>query len=202
MAILQEKHSKDIQRLKRKRNQPLQTAATVPYLPGQGTPLIDLFKQELAVARQKLTSESLRHTSESSCDPVKQSYDSVNESRGPLKEVCDTGNTCGHRAGFDAFMTGYTFACYALNSCQQLLTRRIACSGDKPCSEKDSRPLQCIDDVASEISPDQLLEGLSLLKNCLNNRGQTPVRIAHSQYSKPSDAHRAVWGSLTQHLIS
>lgn len=165
-------------------------------------PLSELFKHELAVAKVNL----------SSCDPAKHSCDSV-------KESCDLDRSCGHRAGFDAFMTGFTFACFALNSCPQLNAHSThtlnthsthsKTGQDNPhtsTTPTDHLPTDELHTASPEscaepppLSPSQLLEGLSDMKNCLSNRGQpVPVRIAYSQFSKCSQGHRSSWKRLTQ----
>lgn len=109
------------------------------------TVLTELFQQDLEAARAKLTAP---------------------DSRKP---------SFGHRAGFDAFMTGHTFACYAVKQGQALL--------------------RSSEGVA--LSRETLMAGLSPMQNCLANRGRPiPMHIAKSHFAKTSAAHRT-----TQELI-
>ncbi len=118
------------------------------------------FKDELAAAKADLIRDQ-------SCD---------------LKS-CDLTSK-GHRAGFDAFMTGYAFACYCLNT---IVTDTP--TGDSPDKATPTN---------SEQSYDHLLSGMSQLRNCINNTGlATPIRIRKSQFSKPSEEHRIVWTRIT-----
>lgn len=111
------------------------------------TVLTELFQQDLEAARAKWTAPDSRKPSPS----------------------------FGHRAGFDAFMTGHTFACYAVKQSQALL--------------------RSSEGVA--FSRETLMAGLSPMQNCLANRGRPiPMHIAKSHFAKTSAAHRT-----TQELI-
>lgn len=110
------------------------------------TVLTELFQQDLEAARAKLIAP---------------------DSRKP---------SFGHRAGFDAFMTGHTFACYAVKHGQALLRS----------SEGGVASLR-----------ETLMGALSPMRNCLGNRGRPiPMHIAKSHFAKTSAAHRT-----TQELI-
>lgn len=133
---------------------------TTPHTERQ-TPhtLVELFQQELASARTKHGSKK----------------ESEMQSEG---DTMKTSISCGHRAGFDAFMTGYTFACYALNACTHIMS---------------SQP--------TSLTPDALTQALGQWRNCLSNRGSTPIKIATSQFSRPSEPHKTLWQTL-QHKTS
>ena len=102
------------------------------------TALTELFHQDLEAARAKLATTS---------NFQKPSF--------------------GHRAGFDAFMTGHTFACYAVSLAKDLPGARVEC-----CREA-------------------VMAGLRVMQNCLGNRGKPiPLQIAKSHFSKTSAAHQ------------
>lgn len=102
------------------------------------TALTELFHQDLEAARTKLATTS---------NSQKPSF--------------------GHRAGFDAFMTGHTFACYAVSLAKGLPDTSVEC-----CREP-------------------VMAGLRVMRNCLGNRGKPiPLQIAKSHFSKTSDGHR------------
>ena len=76
----------------------------------------------------------------------------------------------GHRAGFDAFMTGYTFAVYTTMLTQQ---------------------------PGAECSNDTMLSGVSKMRNCLANRGKgVPIQIAKSHFARTSEGHRRAWSRI------
>lgn len=102
------------------------------------TALTELFHQDLEAARAKLATTS---------NSQKPSF--------------------GHRAGFDAFMTGHTFACCAVSLAKDLPSTGVEC-----CREP-------------------VMAGLTVMQNCLGNRGKPiPLQIAKSHFSKTSAAHR------------
>ena len=73
----------------------------------------------------------------------------------------------GHRAGFDAFMTGYAFAFYVLKQ---------------------------LGDSSVGRSAESMLGGLAAMKNKLANRGKSvPLQIARSHFAKTSEGHRKAW---------
>ena len=92
--------------------------------------------------------------------------------RAKLVQRSNVHSSLGHRAGLDAFMTGYAFACYALHS---------STSGEKG-----------EDDIGR-------LAGLSEMRNCLPSRARTwkvPLHILKSQYTNTSATH-----SIAQHRM-
>ncbi len=73
----------------------------------------------------------------------------------------------GHRAGFDAFMTGFVFGCYALRA--------------DP-SPSPSPSLKRVD-----------LEGLAEVRNCLIRKATSsriPLRVVKSHFTKNSSTHQ------------
>jgi len=121
--------------------------------------LSEQFRDELAAAKANLLPDKPP-------DPTPKSCDEEWTEQAPMAQSASRG----HRAGFDAFMTGYIFASY----CQQ-----------------SSPP-------TADITHEQLLGGVAEFRNCINNTGlATPIRIGRSQYSKPSEHHRVVWTDLT-----
>ena len=103
------------------------------------TALTELFHQDLDAARTKLVTTS---------NFQKPSF--------------------GHRAGFDAFMTGHTFACYAVGQAKDLLPG-----------------------ASVECCREALMAGLRVMQNCLGNRGKPiPLQIVKSHFSKTSVAHQ------------
>lgn len=105
-----------------------------------------LFQSELATARAKLL------------EPQQQVKTSVRSS-------------LGHRAGFDAFMTGYALACYAMRS-------------------SDAKLAEDKDETGSDFP--QPLAGLADMKNCLPSRAKNwkvPLHILKSHFVKTSASH-------------
>lgn len=105
--------------------------------------LTSLFQHELTTARAKLTS-------------TKSSW------QGTEQNSREETPSYGHRAGFDAFMTGFAFACYALQSA-------------------DSADLS-----------GGYLGGLERMKNCLPSRPgnwRVPLYILKSHFVKTSSTH-------------
>ena len=150
--------------------------------------IADVFKRYLAAARANLK------------------WCSSNDTMKPRK------HSSGHRAGFDAFMTGYSFACYAMGSSGGQSTERghssTSMTEDKVCLEQTSNEMTsdestlAPDNVDSSISPGLLVgtplfEGLVDMKNCLSNRGRAmPMKVVHSRYTKTSEGHRAAWKKI------
>lgn len=166
VVIAQEERQVEVQQLKRKRArearegrkkrrseyESCQAQRSEDNTEQNGDKLVELFYTELEKAKAKLQDAS---TSEL------------------------TRPSFGHRAGFDAFMTGYTFTCYAL---------RLAKSSDLK--------------LLPPHSPtDTLLFGVRHLRGCLGNRGKdTPLRITKSHFAKPSKGYQATWEKLNEAL--
>lgn len=117
------------------------------------------FQRELATARANLNQSGLgQQAKESSINPrrCRPSY--------------------GHRAGFDAFMTAFAFACYAVQSSLKLV------------------------EEGGRVS----LEGLADVNNCLACRPRNrkfPLRIVKSHFTKTSATH-ATAGERMKRLVS
>ena len=164
--------------------------------------IANVFKRDLATARANLRQSSASDTMK----PRQRSS--------------------GHRAGFDAFMTGYTFACYALGSSGGQSTGRSHSTTSVTKSEeacpvtRKETPQELSSDISdasshnhadSALSPDNvdssisprllvgasLFEGLVDTRNCLSNRGRAlPMRVVHSKYAKTSEGHIAAWKKM------
>ena len=111
------------------------------------TNVIELFRDDFAAARAKLNGDT-----EKPVRPARQMF--------------------GHRAGSDAFMTGYAFGCYAvMDSC-----RTDVASGDELC-------------------------GLREMRNSLASRSATwkvPLQILKSKFVKTSSTHALAKGRRDQ----
>lgn len=134
-----------------------------------------LFVKELEAARLRVMTDSAPSTSSLSPSPKHSSHP---HNSSPTHHTPTTTSppshimrpSFGHRAGFDAFMTGHTFAYYAtsLSKSKQLANRET------------------------------IMTGLSSMKNRLNYSGKKiPMIIARSQFAKTSQAHRANWSKIT-----
>lgn len=119
------------------------------------TELSELFECELTAAKERLN-QSEAGSSWTGRDDVK------------LKP------SFGHRAGFDAFMTGYSFASIAVSLC------------------KASR---------GERERDKVLDGLSEMKNKLANRGKPfPLHILKSHFTNTSQQHKTAQGNINKYF--
>ena len=106
------------------------------------TNILQVFQKDLDIARARLSTSS---------------------SHGYTKKP-----SFGHRAGFDAFMTGYSFSHFAV---------KVA--------KSDSGGLST------------LFSGLSDMRNCLGNRWKPfPMRIVKSHFAKTSLGHRKTWKKI------
>ena len=132
-------------------NDPLHEDHTEVQTPSN-TDKVDLramFQRELITARNKLTESNKTHRS--------------------------CRSSIGHRAGFDAFMTGYTFGCYALQSGAQSgevslegLNEQRNCLASRPGNKKV--PLHILKSHFTKTSATHKLgmERMNLLKSTLN----------------------------------
>ena len=147
--------------------------------------LLEQFASDLEAARSRLASASSPPEEVAvSTTPVNCNYSSTNVPCDSMACGVDdkpslddgTGGTStldlkpsfGHRAGFDAFMTGYVFAYYALTRTKA----RETAESEAPFNEV-------------------VIAGLSSMKNRLNNGNRTvPLILAKSQFVKTSQTHR------------
>jgi hypothetical protein len=107
-----------------------------------------LFEQELAVVRARLGAE-----------------EPVTPAAGGEQVTPTRPEAFGHRAGLDAFMTGYAFGCYALESSR-----------------------------GPSVEAGGELEGLAGMKNKLASRSgnwNIPLCILKSHFAKTSSTHHA-----------
>ena len=88
----------------------------------------------------------------------------------------------GHRAGFDAFMTGYSFASIAVNLCQASNS-----SEPGPGGERDQR--------------EGMLGELREMRNKLANRGKTfPLHIVKSHFTTTSQQHKTAQLNIREYF--
>ena len=115
---------------------------------------------------------------------MKQSFQDE-ESCDTVQESCDSDTASNaHSAGYDALMTGYIFACFALNTCDHLHIQSpptnpgqdpssINAPRSPPSEEQQPTLLSKEADEATHTNtpPSQLLVKLEEKKNCLYNLG-------------------------------
>ena len=88
----------------------------------------------------------------------------------------------GHRAGFDAFMTGYSFASIAVS-----LFKASNSSGPGPGGERDQR--------------EAILVELREMRNKLANRGKTfPLHIMKSHFTNTSQQHKTAQRNIGEYF--
>lgn len=142
--------------------------------PAINADLAEQFVHELEAARSRLASET---NNPETCELVVTSSASP-ANIDPLTASADSSSpitaqkpSFGHRAGFDAFMTGYIFAYYAITQDSN--------------SHKDDTTLDTL------TLDEAMIAGLSPMRNRLSNRSKSvPVILAKSQFAKTSQAHR------------
>ena len=145
--------------------------------------LAEKFSSELEAARARLSETSqTAPTTDKDCSSVADSATEIHagapiNARRDLKPatstVCGSGlperPSYGHRAGFDAFMTGYIFAHFALTQTPQ--------------------PLETM--YKSQSFNEAMIAGLSSMRNRLGNRNKSvPLILVKSQFCKTSQGHR------------
>ena len=154
--------------------------------------LAEKFASELASARQRLATSSeepptseIPRTSAASDEPspccsvgattepvsTSSTHTSLSdvEMSEKVSNVTEQRPSYGHRAGFDAFMTGYVFAHFALT--QTNLKEQATPTGSLP-----------FDEV--------MIAALSSMRNRLSNRNKpVPLILARSQFDKTSPGH-------------
>ena len=172
--------------------------------PLSSQPVVDiekLFSKELETARLRLaknSSPSSQHTTSTSTSSPSHTtpphtHHPITPSISPTTHTPPLTNhtlpthtrpSHGHRAGFDAFMTGHAFACYALtlNSTQ--------CGQNEQCTAREKA----------------MIAGLSTMRNHLNNSGRSvPLLLTRSQFSRTSKAHKdnqSIIEHCKQHLLN
>lgn len=145
--------------------------------------LLKQFASDLEVARTRLAVGASSHsesvevsTTTVSCDSsTTATSDCLTNGVDPLPSLCQVSTdtplkpSFGHRAGFDAFMTGYVFAYYTLTQAKDWPTAGTNCKGYN----------------------EAMIAGLSPMRNRLNNGNRAvPLILAKSQFVKNSQAHR------------
>ncbi|CAI8028396.1 hypothetical protein GBAR_LOCUS16202 [Geodia barretti] len=170
--------------------------------------LSEQFAAELAAARQKLetsaaqTPTSLDHImtnkpftkllvqfllNANTTSPHYLSYSNhapivgseLQESAKDSKESTDQRPSYGHRAGFDAFMTGYVFAHFATTT--QTNRKQLSAASQSPAFDE------------------AMIEGLSSMRNRLSNRNRpVPLIMVKSQFDNTSPSHRENLAKITQ----
>lgn len=126
------------------------------------TTLAELFTNEIATAKHNLASNS-------------QSSSKEDEDN----ELTSKVHFSGHRAGFDAFMTAYSFAVY-------LCKKKMKCSntGQEAANHKTACILAELEPVKNKI----VISGKSL-----------PLLVAKSHFAKTSQRHQLRMAELLKH---
>ena len=114
-----------------------------------GASIAELFQEELECAKMRLQSSS--------------------------QSMPDQRPSFGHRAGFDAFMTGYAFAFFVLR-------------------QLDASHL----DGSVVRSMEAMLAGLAGMRNKLANRSKIPLQITKSHFTRTSVGHRKAWNRTAE----
>lgn len=145
------------------------------------TDLIKEFASELEAARSRFSAESTTsHVDEMATSTTLSSTESSNthtSSKTTDTDLTSQKPSFGHRAGFDAFMTGYVFAYYAVTQ-------------TKLDPSKTNGHLSALD---HELLPldEAMIAGLSSMTNRLSNKNKSvPLILAKSQFAKTSQIHR------------
>lgn len=153
-----------------------------------------LFQNELAVARAKLGGHEERERATKLGDPENHAEElatKLGNQGNHVEESATNGGTqgpirtrrpaFGHRAGFDAFMTGYAFACYALQS--RLGDMEVKGGVADPELKGGGADPEVKGGGAGEV------QGLDDMKNCLASRASSwtrPLQILKSHFAKSS----------------
>ena len=128
----------------------------------QEEPLVELFSDEITAAKLQLANDD-------------QSSSKDDDSCNSSSKV----RFSGHRAGFDAFMTAYSFAVYL---CKR---RRMKCSS-----------------TDQEVSFCNLAEMESIKNKIVMSGRPAPLLVAKSHFAKTSHGHQLRMTELLEHSIS
>ena len=121
-------------RRRRKRKQHYQEGTST------SSQLESLFEEELAAAKRRLGDKQEEEGGMETLSGTKMAEDDRGVLQGPVQQHEDRGAPpSGHRAGGDAYMTGYCFCCYALRLAREKLV-----------SAEERRPL--LEEVKNKIS--------------------------------------------------
>ena len=159
------------------------SSASPSIIPKDGS---DLQKSREDVTHQTSTSVPA-HTipSSSSASPTHTDAPDLRESSKDTKKdnaAADVRPSYGHRAGFDAFMTGYVFAHFAHFAATQTNHKQIL-------------PMVCESLEFNEA----MIAGLSPMRNKLSNRNRpVPLILAKSQFDNTSPGHRENCAKIAQ----
>lgn len=156
-----------------------------------GAGMAAFFQNELAVARAKLGGHEERERATKLGDQENQLATKLGNQGNHAEESATNGGNqgpirtrrpaFGHRAGFDAFMTGYAFACYTLQS--RLGDMEVKGGGADPELKGGGADPEVKGGGAGEV------QGLEDMKNCLASRASSwtrPLQILKSHFAKSS----------------
>ena len=137
---------------------------------------LETAKTRLATSSENAATDTLSHASSSlPPHPSTTASESVSTQLENSSGDCDflaQKPSYGHRAGFDAFMTGYVFAHFALSQ------------------NSHQKPSTTESDDSREFD-EAVIAGLSSMRNRLSNRNKSvPLILARSQFDKTSPGHR------------
>ena len=161
--------------------------------------LAEQFAHEFEAARSKFTAETndpglsssttAPSVPSSSQEPCSSSANGTLSNSRFVSHTADSSSpvipqkpSFGHRAGFDAFMTGYIFAYYAITQPKS-----------KPSFHAKDLMVPTIDVRQREpLTHDEaMIAGLSPMRHRLSNKNKpVPLILAKSQFAKTSQAHR------------
>lgn len=131
-----------------------------------------VFQEELAAARAKLQASR--------------------QEEAPSQPSTRARSSLGHRAGFDAFMTGYAFACYALQSWERSERSGTERGGERRKEEEVSKEGGRTEREGEESAPSWPLGGVAGMRNTLPSRARNwkvPLHILKSHFTKTSSTH-------------
>ena len=127
----------------------------------QDTPLVELFSDEIAVAKLHLANDGQSNSKDDDDFTSKVHFS-------------------GHRAGFDAFMTAYSFAVYLCKKKQM------------KCSNTDQ-------EAVKENTGSNLAEMESIKNKIVMSGRPAPLLVAKSHFAKTSHGHQVRMTELLKH---